>query len=105
MEEKDIADVYYDIIVEKASEEENKKKGSFIYCIPEDVLDKIGPILIEKDIIKSIDSGPVPGLDYRHKKVRGCVLYLIDKSKVTKEKKDEIVHDLEELIQCVKESK
>ena len=30
MEEKDIADVYYDIIVEKASEEENKKKGSFI---------------------------------------------------------------------------
>jgi hypothetical protein len=104
-EEKDITDVYYDIIVEKASEEENKKKGSFIYCIPEDVFKKIIPTLIEKDIIKSVDSGPTPGLDYRHKNMRTCVLYLIEKGKLEKEKKDEIVHTLEELIKHVKESK
>ena len=100
--EKDIDDVYYDIIVEKASEEENKKKGSFIYCIPEDVFKKIIPILIEKDIIKSVDSGPVPGSDYRGKKVRACVLYLIEKGKLEQEKKDKIVCSLEELIQEVR---
>jgi hypothetical protein len=102
--EKDIADEYYDIIVEKASEKENQEKGSFVYCIPEDVLIKIIPSLKEKGIIKGIDEGSTLGFDYRHKKINACVLYLVEKGKLKKERKDEIVRTLEELIQHVKES-
>lgn len=103
--EKDMADVYYDIIVANASEEENKKKGSFVYCISEDVLDKIVPILIEKGIIKDVDSGPALGFDYRGKKMRACVIYLVEKDKLKKEIKDENARTFKELIQHVKESK
>jgi len=90
--------IYYDIIMERANSEEVKEAGSFIYCIPTDIIEWLSKKLHKEKI--HIESGSVVGKDFRKVNMKICAICL-EGIKPNISPKDKLVDSLRAVIKDI----
>lgn len=97
-----IKKTYYEVIIERANSEEVKETGSFVYCIPIDIIAWLSNQLSKEKI--KIEAGSVVGKDFRRVDMKICAI-CIEGIKSNISSKDKLIASLNSFIKDIEKSK